>query len=229
MKWDSEKIRYMRDAAERSDYYRQIASVIVPHLKKDAHVCDAGCGLGYLSAALAPQVAQVTAVDISAEALAVLESRKIPNVTALCGDAAALVPESPYDAMIFCFFGSVQEVLEISRAQCRGSVFIITRGDPVHGFSQKPLENNRFCFSGFCEGLRQQGIPFESGSIDAEFGQPLKSLEDAKRFLALYGGENVEEGALRKRLRECTGEFPWYLPRRKRVGWIRFSVNEEMK
>ena len=62
MKWDSEKIRYMRAAAERSDYYRQIASVIVPHLKKDAHVCDAGCGLGYLSAALAPQVAQVTAV-----------------------------------------------------------------------------------------------------------------------------------------------------------------------
>ena len=70
--WKPDMIRFMRDASEHTGYHADLAARIVPHLKEGARVCDAGCGLGYLSLALAPLAAQVTAVDRNADALSVL-------------------------------------------------------------------------------------------------------------------------------------------------------------
>ena len=86
-RWTPETVQYMKDASEYGSYHRELAARITPYLTKESRVCDAGCGLGYLTMALAPFVKQVTAVDISAEAL--------PNVTVRCGDIAALSPEVP--------------------------------------------------------------------------------------------------------------------------------------
>ena len=58
MIWTEESIAFLRDAAAMSDYYRVIAGKIAPHLPENAHVCDAGCGIGELSIALAPYCRQ---------------------------------------------------------------------------------------------------------------------------------------------------------------------------
>ena len=103
--WNEDMIRFLRDASEQSDYHRLLAARIARELPENARVCDAGCGLGYLSLRLAPYCRQITAVDRSAEALAVLE-RNIAaggpqNITPLCGEIENLPPREPYDAMVF--------------------------------------------------------------------------------------------------------------------------------
>ena len=47
--WNEEMVRFMRDASEYSDYHRRLVQWMLPDLHPGDHICDAGCGLGYLS------------------------------------------------------------------------------------------------------------------------------------------------------------------------------------
>lgn len=50
--WVEDMIRFMRDASEYGTYNQELANLLAPELTRDMHICDAGCGLGYLSLAL---------------------------------------------------------------------------------------------------------------------------------------------------------------------------------
>ena len=63
MFWTEESIAFLRDAAAINRYYETIAERIAPQLPENAHICDAGCGIGELSLALKPYCHHVTAVD----------------------------------------------------------------------------------------------------------------------------------------------------------------------
>ena len=82
--WNEEMVRFMRDASEYSDYHRRLVQWMLPDLHPGDHICDAGCGLGYLSLALSPYVRRVTAADRSQEALSVLREnctrRAVQNI-----------------------------------------------------------------------------------------------------------------------------------------------------
>ena len=52
--WHEDMIRFMTDASEYGDYYRQLTEKMLPWLSADMHICDAGSGLGYLSLAWPP-------------------------------------------------------------------------------------------------------------------------------------------------------------------------------
>lgn len=99
MQWMDESIAFLRDAAAMNRYYETIAEKITPQLQENAHVCDAGCGIGELSLALKPYCRHVTAVDADELAIKTLEAHLIKGVTAICGDVEALTPKEPYDAM----------------------------------------------------------------------------------------------------------------------------------
>ena len=83
--WNEEKLRFMEDAAAWGDFHARLAAALAPYLPGDGHICDAGCGTGHLSLALSPYVRQVTAVDVSGEALALLaencRKRHMTNIT----------------------------------------------------------------------------------------------------------------------------------------------------
>ena len=70
--WTQDSIRFRIDAAETTKFDDTIIAQILPDIPRNAHVCDAGCGLGYTSLALARHCARVTAVDTSGVALNVL-------------------------------------------------------------------------------------------------------------------------------------------------------------
>lgn len=70
--WRPDMVRFMRDAATHSDYNARLRDMMLPYLHPQDSICDAGCGLGYLSLALAPYVRQITAIDQSESAIAVL-------------------------------------------------------------------------------------------------------------------------------------------------------------
>ena len=70
--WNEDMIRFLRDASEHSDYHHLLAEYLAKRLPENAHVCDAGCGLGYLSLQLAPYCRLGSAVVVRQEELAVM-------------------------------------------------------------------------------------------------------------------------------------------------------------
>lgn len=68
--WTDDMISFMQDAANFSSYQKELADWICGALPAVRHVCDAGCGLGFLSVRLAERFETVTAADISGQALA---------------------------------------------------------------------------------------------------------------------------------------------------------------
>lgn len=233
-RWTDDMIRFMADAAGRTDFHRHLAAELLPWLHPDDAVCDAGCGLGYLSLALAPHVRHITAEERDAAALAVLErelaARHIENVTPLCADVFTHRPDRPYDAMVFCFFGSMDEILSVAAAQCRGRVIAVKRDQTDHRFTvtKQPLGGTHGVDAA-CRRLAELGIPYELKRTAFRFDQLFRSWEDARRFFEIYRRRDdaslITDELLCQRL-EATGdgEFPWRLPSARPAGIITFDA-----
>lgn len=80
--WTPDAVRFMRDASEYGAHYTLLSEYLMRWLPADGHVCDAGCGLGYLAQALAAHCRCVTAIDRS-EAQSRLRLQEI--YPAICG------------------------------------------------------------------------------------------------------------------------------------------------
>ena len=233
--WEQDMVRFMRDASEYGTYNRELVKRIAPYLNKEMHICDAGCGLGYLSLELAPYVATVTGVERHPDAAAVLaeNSRALgcDNVISRCGSIAEAAPETPYDAMVFCFFGGIEEILEVSKAQCRGRVFIITRNYTNHRFSVGAHKTGSYGRRTSRELLEKLNIPFEDTTLELEFGQPFRSFEDARRFYETYSKDAdkavITDEFLREKLVALDHEkFCWYMPHRRELAILTFDSND---
>lgn len=227
--YTEDMIRFMCDASEYGTYHRDLAAKISAYISPGAFVCDAGCGLGYLSLALSPCCEAVNAVDISPKALAVLKRSIIRyglfNIHVTEGDIASCPPVRPYDVMIFCFFGETREALRIAKAQCRGKVVLIKRDWAAHRFSltEKPI--GRHTLKQTCAELDLLKIPYSCEIIEAEFGQPFRTLDDAVNFFGIYSEDDgtdhiTEENVLRRLVEQPSKEYPYYLPSLKRMGMV---------
>lgn len=233
--WEPDMISFMGSASEYSDYNRQLAQKMLPWLSEDMHICDAGSGLGYLSLALSPHVRQVTAVELHAGAAAVLTENcgalGIRNVVSRCGAMAQMQPQTPYDAMVFCFFGSRQEILRLAKQQCAGDVFVFTRNYDKHRFSAGSHRSGFGGYPEFSRFLEELGIPAHRETFSLEFGQPFRDLEEAHRFFRLYSKDQnkdvLTDDFIRSQLTETGQEdFPFYLPHRKPIGFLHFAAKD---
>ena len=232
--WEKDMVRFMRDASEYSTYNQELVKRLSPYLNRNMHICDAGCGLGYLSLELAPHVASVTGVERHPDASAVLaeNSRRLgfDNVIARCGPIETTPPETPYDAMVFCFFGGIDEILTVSKQQCRGKVMIITRNYTNHRFSVGEHKTGSYGRRTSRETLEKLGIPFEESTLSLEFGQPFRSFEDARRFYETYSKDNdkavITDEFLKEKLVAGEGDFPYYMPHRREVAILIFDSKD---
>ena len=197
--WTPEGMAFLQDAMACCGYYPALARRIAPYLPKQAHVCDAGCGLGGLSVALLPYCRHVTAVDRAAAPLENLRQRAghDPRLTVRQGDIRCLPPETPYDAMVFCLFGDVEEALTVARQQCRGTVLLIRRDYAYHRFSTGRVPVG-FTAADSEDTLRHLSLSYRMERFSLEFGQPLRSLEDARRFFRLYDRSGAVEPPLHR-------------------------------
>lgn len=231
--WTEERVSFMADACERTDFHEKLAALLAPYLKRTDSVCDAGCGLGYLSLALAPHVRHITAAERDDAALAVLRrelaARHIENVTPLCADVFTHRPAEPYDAMVFCFFGSMDEILSVAAARCRGTVIAVKRDQTGHRFTvtKQPLGGTHVVDAA-CR-LSELGIPYELKRTAFRFDQPFRSWEDARRFFEVYRRRDdvslITDALLRERLEETgDSEFPWRLPSLRPAGILVFDA-----
>lgn len=219
MQWMDESIAFLRDAAAMNRYYETIAEKITPQLQENAHVCDAGCGIGELSLALKPYCRHVTAVDADALAIKTLKAHLIEGVIAICGDVEALTPKEPYDAMVFCLFGRTEDTLRIARKQCRRKIFLVKRDYSHHRFSAGKVSLGEYTAGSTEAVLHEKGVPYTVERFTAEFGQSFRSLEAAERFFALYN-RSRSETLSKDEIKACltagpSEKFPYYLPHEK--------------
>ena len=233
--WEKDMILFMRHASEYTDYYRRLTEKMLPWLSGDTHICDAGSGLGYLSLELSPHVGKITAVERNPDAAAVLTEScgrlGISNVTSRCGAIAQVPPETPYDAMVFCFFGGLEEILRLAKKQCRGDVFVFTRNYATHRFSAGTHLTGYAGYPQFTAALEKLGIPAHRESFLLEFGQPFQNPEEAHRFFTLYSKDPskavLTPSFIRSQLIQTGREdYPFYLPHQKHIGFLHFSVKD---
>ena len=233
--WTPDMIRFMQAANEKSDYHARLAAILTPKLSGCRTLCDAGCGLGALSAALSPYFEQITAADVSDEALGVLRqtirARQLTNITPLHCDLLTSEDNTRYDAMVFCFFGSLAEILPVARRQCAKTVIIIKKNYTLHRFSltEQPIRGEA-AFAA-CEALRRMGVPFEFDARELEHGPPLLSLDDAVRCFRIYSrdgdpGALTPEAVLPRLRRTDDAQYPYYLPQTKRLGILTIRMED---
>lgn len=222
--WTKEQLCFRKAAAEYNRFEEHLAEALLPYLPAGAHICDAGCGTGHLSLALAERGYPVTAVDICPDALSILrqnaQARGLNNIQIIEGDLFAMQPPQPYDAMVFCFFGNLAETLQAVSSQCRGRVILVKKAWQTRRFTTKEQPLRRFTFRLTCEELEARGIPYEKKIVSLETGQPFRSRAEAERFFALYEKETPpDRQTIRERLlRTDSPEFPYYLPSCGEVG-----------
>ena len=233
--WTPDMIRFMADASAYGDYHQRIAEMLLPYLGTAGQICDAGCGLGDLSVALAPFVPGVTCVEIKPQAAAFLRAqcaaKNITNIEVLEGDIRLLPPREPYDAMIFSFFGRSEEILEIAGAQCKGTVTVIKKNYSIHRFSVGNHPTGPDGYSHMQALLTERGIPFESRTAALEFGQPFHCFEDVRAFYNCYSRDEdpglMTDAFLRSRVVETGREdFPLYMPHQRQIGLICFQSGD---
>lgn len=225
--WTPDTVRFQRDAALYGGYHRTLAAHLVPYLPQNAHVCDVGCGLGYLSRALAPYCKRVTAIDSEQLALDVLRKDTPENVEVFEGDVFTLSPDRRFDAMVFCFFGTMDETLLLARKHCRGKVIVVKRGWTQHRFSLQDESVRRDACEDAERYLRTRDIPFSREELTLDIGQPFRSQDDAVRFFEAYGNEAVTFSDVEARLvKTDNAAFPYYLPQEKPLGIFIFDVKD---
>ena len=233
MIWTEESAALLWRAYRYGLAAKTLCDWIAPGLKPHARVCDAGCGVGALSLALARSGHPVTALDISEIALAPLRQSGDPalsHVNVLCADAKAHTPDAPYDAMVFCFFGDMEECLRIARRCCAGDVFYISRDYDTHRFS---VGSHPVRYSGYRQAralLDRLGVPYEAKECALDMGQPFADLGEARRFFRLYSRDDpaliTDAFLLSKLLPSADETYPLYLPHMRKSGMLRFHVKD---
>lgn len=218
--WNDKSIAFMEDANSISTYYSDLVSLLLPYLENTRTICDAGCGLGHLAKELGLKGFETTACDISSNAISHIRKKNYLNVTPLECDLVNTDLPLSFDAMVFHYFGSIDEILNIGRKMCTGKLFIIKRAYKNHRFSFSENRIESHTAQDTEQKLTTLGIKYEKKDFTHEMGQPFRSLEDAKAFFEIYSKDkdrsliNEENILSRLKTTESTA-FPYYLENMK--------------
>jgi ubiquinone/menaquinone biosynthesis C-methylase UbiE len=103
--WDRVARRYAAMPMRNPDTYEATLERIRAHLKPTDRVLELGCGTGSTALRLAPLVAQYTAVDFSAEMIAIAREKQAEGEVANLDFVVVTVadgsfPDGPFDAIL---------------------------------------------------------------------------------------------------------------------------------
>jgi SAM-dependent methyltransferase len=123
------------------------AGYLLPHLTSGARLLDVGCGPGTITADLAGAVAQVTALEVTADALdlarAEIARRAVTNVEFAVGDVHALdFPDDTFDVVhahqVLQHLGDPVAALREMRRVTRPGGIVAVRDSDYAGFTWWP-------------------------------------------------------------------------------------------
>ena len=226
--WWPERIRFLKEASEYVGFNDILARRASAYLPQDGHICDMGCGLGYLALSLAPFCRQVTGADSEADVLEVLKEnigkRQVPNVDVLCADVFDLPSDTVFDGMVFCMFGEILENLQLIRRHCTGKAVIFRKNWSFHTFAEKQVRLDKLLLPSDLEFLKRLGIPYICNTFDIDMGQPFRSIEDAMTFFRMYSKGDpsaITKADVRAKIAQTDDEtYPYYMRVDRSLGMI---------
>ncbi len=220
--WNANTIRWYQEANSYTGFFKNLSNLIAPSLTGYSSLCDIACGVGLFSLEISPYIDNITSIDISAPAINALmksaQERQTVNIEAIVMDCAKI--QGSWDIIFMSFFGG--QNLERFLAHCKKLIFVATK-ETKPGFYPGKFEKSRRVTADELEiDLLNKSIPFSRIDACFEFGQPLRSWEEARSFVRAQSVD-IEENELSVFLTQClvkTGrnDYPYYIPRQKSMG-----------
>lgn len=202
-RWTDDMVRFMRDAAGFGSYQTELAGWICSQIPQARHVCDAGCGLGFLALQLAQRYPRVTAADISEQALdiahAQAEEKRVSNLEIVQTDLLAYAPETRFDAMVFCLFGKMPEILPIAKRCCAGRIVVIKKAFTHHRFSMSRVPLRDEVTDRAADFLRERACGFRWKHASLKWGSRYEAFAMRCGFLKF----TARTRPARSRARRC--------------------------
>ena len=221
--WDEQSCTRFLDASVYTGFHKKLAQKILPFLEPGDTLCDIGCGLGRLDLELAPFVSGILAVDVSEYAIKMLETgirdSGVENIRTHCGDAMELTPG--FDVIVMSMYGK-SDILKIL-GRCRRRFIKIVSASKKSGlYPERHRREVKNLVPVEKAGLESLGIDYMLDLCSIEFGQPLRTWQDAEAFV-LSNAPEADSGEINAFLDENikrTGreDFPLYLPYQKELG-----------
>lgn len=220
--WQDDMVAFMTKASLYGNYNSSLADIISKYLDKNDTICDAGCGLGFLSFELTKKGFDITAVDSNEKAISVLNenSNGLANINAICTDLFSYETDEKFSAMIFNYFGNIEEIITLSKKLCKNKIIIVKRSDKKSGFSLDQNES-RNSFSKISEYLDKEKIRYTKEEAEIEFGQPFENTDEAVKFFELYKNPDspkaTKEDVLSLLIKTDDEKYPLYYPHKKQI------------
>lgn len=223
--WTKQRIDWYLDASRYGDFHQKLADTIRPYLLPGDRLCDLGCGLGWLDLALVPAVDHITCVDTDEAVLANLRQNAaeagIANLAAICGDARDI--REVFDVALMVFFGHPpQMMLDCLKLAARALIRVANANSNGASLQPSGHSKKRETVPDIAALLDTAGCAYTLIRDTFEFGQPLRSEEDAAAFVRCNSPVITErelQAFLATNLTStCRCDFPFYLPGRKELG-----------
>lgn len=218
--WTPDMIRFMNDASKKTDYFKDLASLIFKEIGAASNVCDAGCGLGQLANELQTYYPCVTGIDINHDAIEFFNKNKNKEVKVIEADLNAYNPKVKFDLMVFNYFGDIKQIINIHKNCCCGKSVVIKRNYKSHRFSFERKPINSYNRETAVDYLIKNNISYKELSFVHEFGQPFKNLDDAVLFFNTYSRDEdrsiiTKENVARRLTKTDDSTFPFYMQHTK--------------
>jgi len=189
--WNAKTIDWYLRAGEHSQYPRKILAEILPELRPYQRVLDIGCGPGLWALAMAPQVAEILALDRQSIVLDILDSltkqRGLTNIHSQRGNWPQIEVDNA-DVVLSAFSsggvmnspGSIQKMLDLQPE----AIYLVAPGKYSPPFAWKPHADHHPDANLTLEILGKMDIAYSQKLLEVDFGQPVRDEEEAAEFLA---------------------------------------------
>ena len=227
--WNENTIRWYQEAEEYTGFYKKVAALIAPTLQGHSTFCDIGCGLGLLDLELSPLIDNITCIDINDLAIQSLRKsireRNIFNINAQVMDCRCL--EGAWNVIHMSFFGGGSLLKYLP--YCKKMIALVAKTDNAAFYPDQYKRNRRSTVADVEQALRNQDLMYSLREVGLEFGQPLRSREEAAEFVKAQASgisEDDLEDFLAQRLTETgQAEYPFYIPNLKTFGIFEIEGN----
>lgn len=219
IKWNEKSINWFLAASAYTGYNSKLAALLRHRIQETETLCDLGCGMGLVDFELAPHFRRVHCVDIDATVIDFVNRRAAETKTAnLSGSVCnAREMEGRWDTVITLFHGKPEDFAERYVNLAKSRLIAVVHGAPRGNLGPEAYRVKKFNdMENTARLLDAKKIKYQVFPDRLEFGQPLKSREDAAEFAKAYT-QSPTDLAVAEYLDDAlveTGEkeFPFYLP-----------------